>query len=354
MSNKIIKYAILFFSVIQLTGCGASTMEKFGGLSQEESNDDTKYSSEVFAMDTYMTVTAYGKNGEVAVEKAEKEIDRLDKLLSTGDSGSEIYAVNKNEGGQISEDTKYLFERSSELYESTDGRFNIAIYPLMKEWGFTDQNFKVPDEKKIKELLEKIDFTKIDCDKNGSKLKLSEGMAIDFGGIAKGYTSGRIMDIYRECGITSGLVSLGGNVQLYGTKPDGSSWKVGIQDPDNTEEFIGVFTGSDVAVITSGGYERYFEEDGKTYHHIINPETGYPADSGLKSVTIISEDGTLADGLSTSLYIMGENEAVKYWKQHSSEFDMILMKNDGSLVISENIADDFETELDINVINEDK
>ena len=175
-------------------------------------------------------------------------------------------------------------------------------------------------------------------------------MKIDFGGIAKGYTSSRIMQIYKKCGVTSGLVSLGGNVQLLGAKPDGSAWKVAVESPDEDGNYLGILQAKDKAVITSGGYERDFEKNGKKYHHIIDPSTGYPAENGLTSVTIVSDDGTLADGLSTSLFIMGSEKAQKYWKEHSDEFDTILVKDDGSILVSEGIADYFTSESDFTII----
>ena len=177
-------------------------------------------------------------------------------------------------------------------------------------------------------------------------------MEIDFGGIAKGYTSDQLAKIFAEYGIESGLINLGGNVDAYGSKTDGTAWRVAIQSPDQDGNYIGVLEATDKAVITSGGYERYFEEDGITYHHIIDPSTGYPADSGLKSVTIICDDGTLADGLSTSLFIMGEEKASQFWQGHSDEFDFVLMKDDGSLVISEGIEDCFTTNLEKKVVRE--
>lgn len=131
-----------------------------------------------------------------------------------------------------------------------------------------------------------------------------EGMKIDLGGIAKGYTSSKVMDIFKENGISSAVISLGGNVQTLNGKPDGSDWRVAVENPADTGSYIGVLSIKDKAVITSGGYERYFKQDGKTYHHIIDPANGYPANNGLTSVTIVSDDGTLADGLSTSLFIM--------------------------------------------------
>ena len=177
-----------------------------------------------------------------------------------------------------------------------------------------------------------------------------EGMKIDLGGIAKGYTSSKVMDIFKENGISSAVISLGGNVQTLNGKPDGSDWRVAVENPADTGSYIGVLSIKDKVVITSGGYERYFKQDGKTYHHIIDPATGYPANNGLTSVTIVSDDGTLADGLSTSLFIMGPEKAQKYWKEHSDEFDTILVKDDGSILVSEGLAEYFTSESDFTII----
>ncbi len=297
---------------------------------------------DVFAMDTYMTLTAYGDGKEEAVDAAEAEITRLDTMLSTGNPDSEIAKVNAAGNGLLSEDAAYLVERSLELYESTGGKFDIAIYPVMKAWGFADQNFRVPDAEELQTLLENTDASKISLNEATDELQLPEGMEIDLGGIAKGYTSSRIMEIYKSLGITSGLVNLGGNVQALGSKPDGSLWRVAVQSSNSEEDYLGVLSISDRAVITSGGYERYFEQDGITYHHIIDPSTGYPANNGLTSVTIVSEDGTLADGLSTSMFILGREQAADYWQQHKDEFDMILLDDNNALWVTEGIADSFE------------
>jgi thiamine biosynthesis lipoprotein len=163
------------------------------------------------------------------------------------------------------------------------------------------------------------------------------------------------MDIFQEYEVTSGIVNLGGNVQLYGTKTDGSLWRVAVQDPADSEAYIGILSVSDKAVITSGGYERYFEEDGTTYHHIIDPTTGYPAENGLISVTIISADGTLADGLSTSIYIMGLDKAISFWESRRDEFDMVLMTDEREIYVTEGIAQQFASDYEWNTItgNED-
>lgn len=322
--------------------------------SSSSSAADASSSRDIFAMDTYMTVTAYGPNAEMAVDQAQQEIERLDALLSTGAETSEVAQINANGGGTLSEDTTYLLERSLDLYDSTKGVFDIAIYPIMDAWGFTTGNYTVPSDEMIENLLPLTDANNIIYDKDESSISFAkDGMKIDFGGIAKGYTSGRIADIYRECGVTSGLINLGGNVQVVGTKTDGSKWRVAVQSPETEDDYLGILSTADRAVITSGGYERYFEQDGVKYHHIIDPSTGHPANNGLVSVTIVSSDGTLADGLSTSLFIMGKDKAAEYWRAHSDEFDTILEDADGVLYVTEGIADDFTSDHETNIIRKD-
>lgn len=348
---------------LSLTGCGSKGGEDASSVTAAEAEDsssavpeeddaDKVASRDIFAMDTYMTVTAYGSQCEEAVDAAVDEINRLDALISIGDENSEIYQVNENGSGILSPELGYLVERSLDLYESTGGLFDIAIYPIMNEWGFISQEYKVPDENTLADLLTLADASKIHYDDETGEINFDmENMQIDLGGITKGYTSAKILEIYKEYGVTSGLVSLGGNVQLLGAKTDGSLWRVAIQSPDDENSYIGVLSARDAAFITSGGYERYFEENGVRYHHIIDPRTGYPADSGLVSVTIVSEDGTLADGLSTSLFIMGKDQAIEYWRQHSDEFDTILVDENNEIYITEGIADSFESDYVTHVVS---
>ena len=319
--------------------------------STEQASSDTEASKDIFAMDTYMTVTAYGEKAQDAVDAAEAEIERLDTLLSTGNADSEIAKLNEQKSATLSEDGGYLVKRALELNKETDGAFDIAIYPVMEAWGFPIQDFRVPSADELTGLLKHVDAAKISYDKDTIEISFEDDQRkIDLGGIAKGYTSSRIMDIFKENGITSGLVNLGGNVQALGTKTDGSNWRVAVQSPDDTEDYLGVLSIRDKAVITSGGYERYFEQDGVTYHHIIDPKIGYPAENGLVSVTIVSSDGTLADGLSTSLFIMGEEKAAEFWKAHSDEFEAILETDDGTIYVTEGLKDSFTTDLDMKVI----
>lgn len=331
-----------------LTGCGtASNTKNTGSASETQTTNSTTASStqpvsqEIFAMDTYMTVTAYGDNAQKGVTDAVAEIQRLDNLLSIGKEDSEISKLNKSGSAALSDDTAVMVTKALDLYKSTGGAFDITVLPLMELWGFTTQEYYVPTEDEIQSTLQRVGADKLTWDESTKTLTLGDKQEIDLGGIAKGFTSSRIMEIFKQDGVTCGMVSLGGNVHLLGTKQDGSAWRVGIQDPNNTDDMLGVLEANDCAVITSGAYERNFEKDGVTYHHIIDPATGKPSNSGLTSVTIVSKDGTLADGLSTSLFVMGKDKAIAYWKQHADEFDTILVDKDRNVYITEGIAGNF-------------
>ncbi len=305
---------------------------------------------QLFAMDTFMSFTATGTESEEAVNAVMQEIQRLDRLLSTGNPDSEVSTINANGGGSLSVDTREILSAAMNINAATGGLFDFTVYPLMELWGFASKEYHVPSDEEISALLPLVDASKVQL-QNG-KVLLGKGQMIDFGGIAKGYASSRAMDIFREKGITDGMVSLGGNVQTIGNNPDGNRWRIAVQEPGNERGvYLGVLDVSGKAVVTSGGYERYFEEDGQTYIHILDPRTGRPAESDLLSVTVVSADGTLADGLSTSLFIMGREQAVKFWRgsrqAYGMEFDMLLAADDGKIYVTEGLLDSFETEREI-------
>ena len=300
-------------------------------------DEQESLSSELYAMDTVMSLTAYGAHAKEALEAAETEISRLDKLLSISSESSDIYQVNQNGSGELSEDTRELLASALEYFQETNGVFDCTIEPIMEAWGFTTHDYRVPDSSELSGLLPLVDASAVSL--NGDQVNLPSGVRLDLGGIAKGFTSSRVMDIFAQNGVTSGIISLGGNVQTLGRKPDGSLWRVGIQDPGDLNSMFAVVKVADEAVITSGAYQRYFEQDEVRYHHIIDPRTGYPADSGLTSVTIISPDGTLADALSTSLFIMGPEKAAAFWQQHKDKFDAIMMTDDGTVLVTSGLAD---------------
>lgn len=339
--------SLILALLLLTTGCAAAP-EQADAQANESS---TRY---VQAMDTVMTLSACGSNREAALDAAEAEILRLDALLSTGKADSEVSTLNKNGQVSLSEDTDNLVKGAFALYEETEGCFDVTVYPLMKLWGFPEKEYHLPEEQELAQALSLVGMDRLDYDADSAALTLDEGQQIDLGGIGKGYTSQRVMEVFRQAGVSSGMVSLGGNVQCLGTKPDGSNWRIGIQAPWEAEgEIAAVLEISDQAVITSGGYERYFvdEATGKTYCHILDPKTGFPVDSDLASVSIVSADGMLADGLSTSLYIMGLERSQAFWRSHSTQFQAILIDNQGNIYATEGLKDVLQSDKGFTVIS---
>jgi thiamine biosynthesis lipoprotein len=327
-----------------MTACG----KKADSAQSESVSENDKYSSDIFAMDTYMSLTAYGAKAEDAVTEAIHEIQRLDAMFSVGNTDSDVTTANMQGSATVSDETAYLVEQSLEISRKTDGAFDITIYPVMELWGFTTKNYKVPQADELQETLKRVSYENVSL--KDHELVLKNNAQIDFGGIAKGYTSSRVMQIFKEYGIEHGMVNLGGNVQTLGTKTDGTAWRVAIQSPQGGNQYLGVLETSDQAVITSGGYERYFEENGVTYHHIIDPKTGYPSDSDLTSVTIVCADGTKADALSTSFFVMGLQKAESFYENTDLDFDVILLTKDNQIYISEGIAQNFTSDYTVNVL----
>lgn len=305
--------------------------------------DNAKFEKNIMAMDTYMTLTAYGKNAEQGLDQAAESIHRIEEIFSVTDSQSEIYRVNHRTENtvKVSEQCLQVLQEALEVSERSEGAFDISIYPILKAWGFTTGEYRVPSGVEIENLQKKAGFEKINIDVKTETITLEDGMEIDFGGIAKGYAGDEAVNAVKEIGVESAIFSLGGNIQTLGSKPDGSAWVVAVKDPENPENFIGTVKVRDQAVVTSGGYERYFEENGKKYSHIINPDTGYPAESTLLSVTIIGEKGILCDALSTALYVKGLEGASEYWKTYGG-FEAVFVTENREIYITEGLKHNFE------------
>ena len=291
------------------------------------------------AMDTFMTLSVYAQSpaaGEALLEEAAGEIRRLEGLLSVTDPGSEIYQVNHGGAVSLSEPVRELLEKALELCRETGGALDVTVYPAVRAWGFTTGEYRVPEEAELSALVENVGYGRVSLD--GDRLALPEGVELDLGSVGKGWTGDRLTALFREAGVSSAIMELGGNVQALGTKPDGSPWRVAVQAPGGG--YAGVLEIADKAVVTSGGYQRYFEQDGETYIHIIDPATGRPARTGLASVTIVADSGLQGDGLSTALFVMGREKAEAFWRRNP-EFDFILLGEDGTAAITEGLEECF-------------
>ena len=316
--------AALLSAAFLLTGCS-------GAPAQEPE------SATFFAMDTAMDFTVYGD--AALLDEAETLIGSLEEQVSVTDEHSDIYAIDHTGSGSLSGNAAELMEQALELCRRTGGALDISVYPIVRAWGFTTGSYQVPDEETIQSLLPLVDYTQIQYDAATGVVALPEGMEIDLGSVAKGYAGQLAAQMLREHGVQSALLNLGGNVQTVGTKPDGSPWQIGIKDPQG-EDAMMVLSVEDQAVVTSGGYERYFEQDGQTYWHIMDPSTGHPADSGLISVTIVGDEGVVCDGLSTALFVMGLEKAADLWAQ-SGDFEAVFVTASGEVYITEGLQDRF-------------
>ena len=347
----------VLLAALLLSGCGA-----------QMSPDEAQESIQVIAMDTAMLITTYGERSPAAAYACEDVIRDLEKQLSRTDPDSAVSRLNaagKLELGELSEELIPILSAAETYRRETGGAFDITVAPVVSAWGFTEDSFRVPSQGELDRLLELVDGSQISItpslDSNGdgptTMVSLSPGQSIDLGGLAKGYAADKIVGVLQGHDVPRANINLGGNVLAYGDRPDGTPWRVGIQDPARVGEqnaFAGVLELTDSFAVTSGGYQRYFEENGKRYHHIIDPSTGYPADSGLTSVTVVAGlgaeggfPGTMCDAYSTALFIMGEEKALDFWRDRSAGvFELVLITEDGRVVVTEGLADRFTLDED--------
>lgn len=287
-------------------------------------------------MNTAVSQTVYGVDSRGAAAAALREIQRLERLLSRfrpdsdigrlnrglispaaglAESPAEVSGSSMEPAVPIHRETAHVLETALEISRLSGGAFDVTAAPLIALWRVTAEDPKIPSPEAIERARRLVDYRSLELSRSTSlPLRRSaffaqlaeQGQMVDLGGIAKGYAADRAVDVYRRRGITSAMIDLGGNVALLSGKDDGSPWRVGIQDPDAPRgDCLGFLSLRDKSVVTSGDYERFFEVGGKRYHHIIDPRTGYPAESGLRSVTVVAGESMVADGLSTALFVLG-------------------------------------------------
>lgn len=338
---------LLCVFIFQLSGCSSipllSSYNTSGTASVSVSPAATA-SVDFFAMDTFMTITANGPDAQASVNAGQAEVYRLDKELSRNLPASEVSRINSMSGQgpvTVQRETFEVIADAVAYSEKTSGTFDITIAPIMDIWGFGDGKYRVPTASEISAVLPLVGWKAIKLDKINLTVELPvKGMALDLGGIGKGYASDKVQEIMRGYSLTSALISLGGNVAVFGKKTDGSLWKIAITDPQAPDSYIGILTATDVSVITSGGYERNFTKNGVTYIHIMDPATGSPIQSDLLSVSIVSSNGVQGDSLSTALFVMGKDKAIAYWQAHK-DFAAILVTKSGEVYASAELKNTF-------------
>ena len=313
--------------------------------------DQTEWATtQDFVMDTLATQKLYGSDGSAGSELME----RLSTSLSMYVDGSEIDRINSNAGKEytsVSKDTFEIIKQSKELSEKSNGIFDITIAPVTRLWGINGKDTvpTVPKDEDIDAALALVDINRLELSQeNDSVMLLDENMMIDLGGIAKGYACDKLYELYSgEKKLKAAIASFGSSILLYGDKPDKSPFNVAINSPHGENQFLGIVKAragkNGKFISTSGGYERFFEVDGKKYHHIFNAATGRPADTDLISVTVITDNGTESDYLSTLLFIKGKNSL----SQYMDKYGIIAVDEDNNVYISDGLKDDFELSEDL-------
>lgn len=284
---KRVFYVLLVCVLLLLCGCQAESRET------------------VFAMDTVMDLQVWGADSQGAVAEVKSLILQLEKTWSA-------QRLNQEKVGDSP-----LLDSAQQLSVRTGGAFDPKLYSIMKLWGFTTKEYRVPADEEIAAAMREKQW--------------------DLGGAVKGYTGQKAAEKLQELGVDRAILNLGGNIQTYGNKPNGEPWSIGIQNPDGGDPVAAVLVNGTVSVVTSGDYQRYFEKDGVRYHHIIDPATGYPANSGLQSVTVICRDGLTADAISTALFVMGLEEGSDFWRE-SNDFEAVFLTKEGKLYATEGVA----------------
>lgn len=275
-----------------------------------------------YAMNTLVSVTLGGSTeGHVSkvFEGAEQLVSELEAMLSATVEDSEI-----NKMGELSEETEELMTLALDVAKNTDGAYDPTCKALTELWNITNGGY-LPSSAEIEKALEEVDYTAVTLE-NGV---LSSPYAIDLGGAAKGYALGKTVEYLKKT-TEYGKVSFGGNVGVFGKKPNGKAWEIGIKDPFDTSSVIGYISSEDEGyVAVSGDYERFFEKDGVRYHHIFDPQSGYPVDNGVHSVAVYTETAALGDILSTALFVMGYEDTVTLYEKNIYDFEALFVTDEG-------------------------
>jgi thiamine biosynthesis lipoprotein len=318
----------------------------FSLLNSCTSQKEKVYRKSSILMDTVVTITVGSDSkihAEDAIDKAFSEIEKLGKLFDFYSSESEVSLINKNAGiseQKVSPEVLEILDRALFISEKTGGAFDVTIGPVITLYDFY-KKIK-PEENDIKRNLPLVNYRELIIDKNKSTVFLSKkGMLVDLGGIAKGYAADKAVETLKRNGIHSGIVSVAGDIKCFGLKPDGKPWKIGIRNPraEGPEDIMATVNLSDMAISTSGDYERYFILNGKRYHHLVSPKTGHPAEE-CRSVTVMAKKGVLADAFATGVFILGPERGLKVLEK--AGFDGVIVDKGGKIYLTPDIKSKIE------------
>ena len=323
---------VLCMQIPLLSGCGA----------------EKTVTEEISAMNTLIDITAFGRHANEGVTEAKSAFTSMEAMLDPELETSKIYAINHADGASVTVNAQIagMIQTAQKISERTEGAIDLTIYPLVKAWGFVDDQYAVPEEETIDSLLLTTGMSKLslspDQENSGYLVSVPAGTEITLASVANGATVGYAISAMRAAGVESAVISMGGCVQTLGNKPDGSQWNIAIMDPNDPSDYLGYLTLGETAVATSTSTDHSFTQRGALFHHILNPENGEPSNSGLRSVSIVCADSQLADCLSTALFVRGEREALNYWKKYGG-FEMVLVTNDWRMIVTDGLYGAFHS-----------
>lgn len=307
----------------------------------------TPYTDAVFTgMDTVITLRLAADTDEatyqVAVQTAEDTVQALEKSLSCHDETSELSALNGSVQHFLTEDEvlRSVLDTALHICDLTGGAYDPTLGTLTDLWNVANGG-PVPKETSIETARSHIGTDKLQWNDDGTITKTDPELRLDLGGIGKGYGLQMVLSQLQESGIAYGLVSFGGNIGVFGEKPDGTPFQIGVKDPHDTSSVVGYLYIPNGFVSVSGDYERYFRQDGVIYHHILDSETGYPADTGLSSVAVYANNGAAADALSTALFVMGVEDAMDFYASGTISFEAMFITADNRILLTPGLTDQF-------------
>jgi len=332
---KLYVLSLLILSITILSGCSTSNSTIKEPISHTE-----------VVMGTVCTIQIFDSKDTSILDKAFDRLKDLENKVSINKEGTELDKVNEMSGKEavvVGKDTFSIVESGLYYSKISNGNFDITIGPIVKLWGIGSESARVPSEKEISEKKSLINYNDIvlNNEKNSIFLK-KPNMIIDLGGIAKGYAADEMKNLLVDNGVKSAMINLGGNLYILGNKPNGNQWKIGIQNPNGSaNDTVGNILVNDKSIVTSGTYERFLEVDGKVYHHILDPKTGYPYESDLLSATIISDTSLAGDGLSTSTFALGREKGLEFINSLEN-IEAIFITKDNEVYLTNGLKNNFK------------
>ncbi|WP_067841242.1 FAD:protein FMN transferase [Amphibacillus sediminis] len=330
------KWFIAVVALLVLSGCSSNQ----SGLLE------SPYRQTEFLLGTVVNLSVYDEDKEYVIESAMSLIEELEQIISDEIASSEISEINRQAGiapVPVSEELYYLIDKSLNYGKLSDGGFDISVGPLTHLWRIGHDDARKPDQEEIDQAIAVIDYEKVILNPEEQSVYLEEpDMQLDLGAIAKGYITDQVNALFEEEGVTSAIIDLGGNIYVKGNRPSGEEWTVGVQNPFLARgELVGRIQATNKSVVTSGIYERYVEVDGIKYHHLLDPDTGYPFDNEIAGVTIISDYSIDGDALSTVVFAKGL-EAGKTFIESLDDVEAVFVTRDQEIILSSGLVDTFE------------